>query len=552
MKSFTIRNLLDVSGIKGLRVVTGKAGLDNPITNVNIIDNPDSYEWFTAGDFLLTTGYIYRDNPDQQRQLIQELAEMNCAGLGVKIKRYWNEIPQIMIDEAKLRKLPIVEIPFTYSLAQVSNIINNEIFKRESSLLKKYRAIHETFSRCSLEGGDLWKIVKITSELIGNPVILLDSHFNLLSYVDLESNPEPMMNHLKLDLREKCFPMAFTDSIPNSTDSFTLSIKRHFPDESGKIVCRIIPVAYSNDIYGYFVVWETVRKLESIDYIALENAATTAALERVKTRQLEEARDRMREDFFDDLIAGKIVSINALKSLAKIHGMNPEVAHVVAVLNLDEAGPNELKRFADIAMDTALRTQHKIQCIVRQTHLMMFIELTEGETLRSEEKMTAFLTLFDHELSLHTQRTYQIGVSNVCQEFSSIGKSAFIALDVIKLSRRITDQRRIYYFKNLIGYYLLETSNEKERMREFLNVLLGPLLSSDRESDSELLMTLEAFFNANENLSEAAKAMYIHRNTFIYRLDKIKKLLNTDLTDAETNFNLQLALHIRRIIDLKK
>jgi len=551
MKSFTIRHLLDLPGIKGLRVVTGKTGLDNPITNVNIIDNPDSYEWFTAGDFLLTTGFIYRDNPDQQRRLIRELAEMNCAGLGVKIKRYWNEVPQVMIEEAKLLKLPIVEIPFTYSLAQVSNIINNEIFKRESSLLKKYRAIHETYSRCSLEGGDLWKIVKITAELIGNPVILLDSQFNLLSYVDLETNVEPLNQHLKLVLREKCFPIAFTDTIPNSTDTFTLSIKRHFPDEQGSITCRIIPVAYSNDIYGYFVVWETMRKLESIDYIALENAATTAALERVKTRQLEEARDRMREDFFDDLIAGKIVSINALKSLAKIHGMNPDVPYVVAVLNLDEAGPNELKRFADIAADSARRTQHKVQSIVRQTHLMMFIELELDQQTRAEVYISSFLTLLDSELSHQSSKSYQIGVSNVCQEFSSIGKSAFVALDVIKLSRRITQQHRIHYFKDLIGYYLLDTSNEKGRMREFLNVMLAPLLSSDREADSELLMTLEAFFNANENLSEAAKAMYIHRNTFIYRLEKIKKLLNTDLTDAETNFNLQLALHIRRIVELK-
>ncbi len=551
MKSFTIRHLLDLPGIKGLHVVTGKAGLDNSITNVNIIDNPDSYEWFTAGDFLLTTGFIYRDNPEQQRRLIRELAEMNCAGLGVKIKRYWNEVPQIMIDEAKQLKLPIVEIPFTYSLAQVSNVINNEIFKRESSLLKKYRAIHETYSRCSLEGGDLWKIVKITADMIGNPVILLDSNFNLLSYVDLETNPLPLNQHLKLVLREKCFPMAFTDTIPNSTDTFTLSIKRHFPDEQGSITCRIIPVAYSNDIYGYFVVWETIRKLESIDYIALENAATTAALERVKTRQLEEARDRMREDFFDDLIAGKIVSINALKSLAKINGMNPDAPHVVAVLNLDEAGPNELRRFADVAADTARRTQIKVQTIVRQTHLMMFIELELDQQPQAEEHLSNFLTLFDAELSRQTPTSYQIGVSNVCQEFSSIGKSAFVALDVIKLSRRVTQSRRIHYFKDLIGYYLLDTSYEKDRMREFLNVMLAPLLVTDREGDGELLMTLEAFFNANENLSEAAKAMYIHRNTFIYRLEKIKKLLNTDLTDAETNFNLQLALHIRRIVGLK-
>jgi PucR family transcriptional regulator, purine catabolism regulatory protein len=36
-----------------------------------------------------------------------------------------------------------------------------------------------------------------------------------------------------------------------------------------------------------------------------------------------EAQHKMKEDFYDDLLQGKIVSVNAVKSLAEIHGMNP-------------------------------------------------------------------------------------------------------------------------------------------------------------------------------------------------------------------------------------
>ena len=62
------------------------------------------------------------------------------------------------------------------------------------------------------------------------------------------------------------------------------------------------------------------------------------------------------------------------------------------------------------------------------------------------------------------------------------------------------------------------------------------------------MATLEAYFKANGNVSEASKNLFIHRNTFIYRLEKIKEILKTDLNDAEQNFNYQLALKIYRIL----
>lgn len=550
LDTFTIKQLIQLESLVGLRIVEDGDGLDNVITNVNIIDNPDSYEWFTAGDFLLTTGYIYQDNEQLQRNLIKELSEMNCAGLGIKVKRYWQEIPKAIREEARVRKLPIIEIPFTYSLAQVSNIINNEIFKRENSLLKKYRSIHDTYARISLEGGDLWQIVKITSQLVCNPVILVDSEFNLLSYAELYQNPYPLKDYMSLELRQKCFPLTFTDSIPKSTDQFTLSIKRYFKREPD-IICRIIPVAYSNSIYGYIVVWETCNKLSSIDYIALENAATTAALERVKTKQLEESRDRMREDFFDDLIQGKIISLNAMKNLARIHGLNPDLPHVVAVIQVDEI-KKPLKFISDIVYDIALASHRKIQMVIRQNHVMMFIEFDHHvESQKGLMALKHLMSEISDEVTRKTDQKFTIGVSNICTEFSHIGKSALIAIDVLKISNKMKSTKKVHYFQELMGYHLLDSVFDKQKLKDFYDLTLGPLVIADKETNGELLTTIEAYFQANGNLSEAAKLLFIHRNTFIYRLDKIKKILDVELNEPESNFNIQMALRIRNMINMK-
>ncbi len=58
MASITIKDVLEVKNIDGIRLIAGEKGITNEVHNVNIIENPDSYSWFTAGDLVLTTGYI--------------------------------------------------------------------------------------------------------------------------------------------------------------------------------------------------------------------------------------------------------------------------------------------------------------------------------------------------------------------------------------------------------------------------------------------------------------------------------------------------------------
>ena len=547
----TIKKLIEDSPLKGLRLLTGKSQENNNISNVNIIDNPESYDWFTAGDFLLTTGYVFKDNVESQKRLIKELSDLNCAGLGIKIKRYWNEVPKAILEEAKKRDFPVIEIPYNYSLAQVSNIINDEIYNRQDSLLKKYKNIHDGFSQRTLSGGDLTEIVKLSSELVGNPVIMLDSGFNLLAYSDLPNNPKPLKKFLNLKTREKVFTKVFTSGIPTDVANFTLSIKRKLIIADQEITIRIIPIVYSNFIYGYIVVWETIRKLQAIDYIALESAATASAIERIKTRQIEENRNRIREDFFDDLLQGKIASVNALKNLAKINGIDPLRKHVVALIYHDNMKPEEIRNCIDIINEISVEKKRPLSIFNRQNNLLMFVELHDDENKFSpEQKLKNFLEDVLKKIEQEfTNIKFRIGVSNVNNDFLNIGKSSLLAIDMIKISNRFKEGKKIFYYTDLIGYHLIDEAVDQEQRQEFFEGTLGLLNHYDISHKTDLMSTLESYFMANGNVSEAAKKMFIHRNTFIYRIDKIKDILKTDFTDAEQNFNYQLALKIFRIIN---
>jgi DNA-binding PucR family transcriptional regulator len=72
--------------------------------------------------------------------------------------------------------------------------------------------------------------------------------------------------------------------------------------------------------------------------------------------------------------------------------------------------------------------------------------------------------------------------------------------------------------------------------------LIERVRAYDREHSSDLIRTLQAFFAANANASEAADRLYLHRNSLPYRLARVQELTGLDLKDHRARLALQLGL----------
>lgn len=556
MENFTVEKLVNSPSLKGLRVVAGAWNTGNIISHSNIIDNPDTYEWMTAGDFLLTTGYVFQDAA-QQKKLVRELSDLNCAGLGIKVKRYWNEIPPRILQEADRCGLPVVEIPFQYSLAHVLSYIDSEVFQRQDTMLRRYQEAHAAFTHCALEGGGLEEIAKLAAERVENPVLITDSKWRLLSYCEHPQNPKRLADYLPLVTGETGFPATFTEGVPTETSLFTVSMKRRFPDENGDVVCRIIPVASGKSVYGYMIVWETVRKIGETDYMTMEIAAKNCAMERVKARQLEEAAHSQRRTFFDDLLQNRIASVGAVRSMSRIHGMDPDRPHICAVIRVTqpEGSPLEtdhqrIHSILNIIHRAGQVHKRSITAFHRINTIIMLIPVETKEDIRiPPPAVCAFLEDMDTQIeAAQLKCSWCIGVSNVCKEFLRLDQAYLHAMEVIHLAGTMKSQRRLFYLNQIHSYHFLNNMADREETQLFVQDILGNLIEYDRKHKTQLVDTLETYFSADCNAAKAAKALFVHKNSLVYRLNRIKKVLGNDLQDAEERFNLQLALHLRKLM----
>lgn len=71
----TVKDLFEIKAIDGLKIVAGDKGIDNIISFGNIMENPDTFNWLSPNELLLSTGYIFKDNEELPNQIIKELSK---------------------------------------------------------------------------------------------------------------------------------------------------------------------------------------------------------------------------------------------------------------------------------------------------------------------------------------------------------------------------------------------------------------------------------------------------------------------------------------------
>ena len=80
-----------------------------------------------------------------------------------------------------------------------------------------------------------------------------------------------------------------------------------------------------------------------------------------------------------------------------------------------------------------------------------------------------------------------------------------------------------------------------------MNETLGELLKYDRENRTDYMDILETYFENDCSAVRTARALYCHKNTLAYKLDKIKKVLGYDILKNENRVKIMVAIYILRL-----
>ena len=182
---------------------------------------------------------------------------------------------------------------------------------------------------------------------------------------------------------------------------------------------------------------------------------------------------------------------------------------------------------------------------IGESDVVLVKEVEEGTDIREVEELAAGIA---ETLNAEFFTKVSIGISSVVDGLKDLArayKEARISLEVGKV---FDTEKNIVSYENLgIGrlIYQLPTTLCEIFLDEVFK--RGSLDSLDRET----LMTVQSFFENNLNVSETSRKLFVHRNTLVYRLEKIRKLTGLDLREFEHAVTFKVALMVKKYLTSK-
>jgi len=137
-----------------------------------------------------------------------------------------------------------------------------------------------------------------------------------------------------------------------------------------------------------------------------------------------------------------------------------------------------------------------------------------------------------------------IGVGNIKKGILNIRQSYNEASEAIEIGKKFNYPNDIYVYKDLLAERIISNLTE-ETLKELVRDML--VRNLDKIMDEEIIKTIYAMFKNNLNISDSSKSLYIHRNTLLYRIEKIQKITGIDIRKFEDAVILKLYLIVNSL-----
>ncbi len=544
-----LKDLIHIPSLKNARIAAGEQGLLRRVSSVNMMDAPDIINYLKPDELLLTTAYAIKDQPGSLDALVAHMADAGCAGLGIKTKRFFEEIPQSVIEEANRRDFPILELSLEYSLGEVLNGALSRILENRTDELSYALDTHHTFFNLILNGEGITEIVEKLAELIASPVVILGSRLELISLSSSQRPHIPLLN--------QCIAQwpAFGETVEAGVYPIAAT--------GGFAYAMIQPIPTSQR-QGYIVAFVKEKEDNKLYSLALEQAANVMGFELLKSQAVKDRARRFKIEFFTELVQGEIESEQEMIHRGKQYGLYPADAMICVICGRDadeadletakdhgavERKAREIdnlyhaltKEYAKLNADTVLFTlKDKFIALIPSKALI-------GAGAESKIKLAQQLQGIEARLASSQEHALSFGISVPITKLADIPTAFKQAMEAYRLGRSHNKQKfvQFYHTKELMDLLKLIPS---EDLKEFVEDTFEAWSGIDEGEQREWRRTLKVFYDTHCHIGETAKQLYIHRNTVLYRLNRIEQLTGAHVRNSADSLRIRMALMIKELI----
>ena len=505
--------------------------------SVTIRAQPPAFPDVYGGELALVSMDVLRsfDSRLTLANVIRQLAE-----LGVSAVVATGAVEPSAVEAANARGIALVSMPAEVSLTTVERAVNALILNQSARLTERAIEIQRQLTRLAAENRDLNSLLQVMARSTGKPIVIHDDAGTLMTQI------YPNLGHRRNGRR-------LAPTMPYGR--FQKWLDTDAPSSQGAISGS--PLGYTavlkveKRVAGYLSLVDSHNNLDEFDRLVLTYGADVCAIEMAKNRAIASAVEQTRGDWIQMWLGGAPADDDLLHTRARQAGFQPDSSYVVAVFRaVSKAGQSlPLESLISLLRDDMSRRQ--VNGAVGQYVDVAVALYSLNEDANALARARSMIEDARAQLAARTPGgLVAAGISRPATGLSNLRVSYREAKDAAGIAYELGDRDATTFYGDLKLYQLLLALKERnlENLNQFYRDALGPLAEHDSRKQGDLIRTLSGFFEANGNLAKAAQELAVHRNTLVYRLERISELTKLDMSDSDNRLILHLALKIQRVL----
>ncbi|BCI51850.1 PucR family transcriptional regulator [Mycolicibacterium litorale] len=535
----TVRGLLDETLLAGASVIAGADMIDSALNWVlplgEVLSRPDPLDGVAI--------YVRPESLIGAGATLQVLGARGATALLID-----GAAPPDFARTVLPPRLAVVELGIPVGFAALNRLLAERALSQEVHVMRYSTHVHASLAGLFHRGAGLQILIREVSSLAGNPALALDARGNVVA----QHGPTPDM----------LGPLA--DSVSRVVSADVPAAARR-PGHDTRIAaftgprddawtCVASPIRLGKTFEGWVVVLVAHSATATGSgpnahalarhAVVTEQATAIIGSEMLRQRSVDEAEERARGDFVQALVHGSFASEHDMRARAEHHDIELDARFGVFVApGLVRSGQTDhpaasLVRLARYAASVAPHPS------VRAYVTVIGDVLVVVRTLRAEQDAAMVEEMADYARAMSLELEQRRGVTTVvaygrpargASEVRESYREARVALGIARRLRRIG----AVSYRELRSFTVLADVADTDHGHRLVREVLGPL-----GSGTDLRDTLVAYLTEGGNVNATARALNVHRNTMLAKLDRISRMLGMDVRLPENQFTAWLAVRL--------
>jgi purine catabolism regulator len=542
----TVEDVIKLALPVGTTLVAGEAGLGREVTwAARIRSTPPAFGHLAGGELVLLPVSVLSELDErlQLDQAVGHLAELGVAGAAVL-----GTIDQAALAAANALELPLLSLPKGSDIGALERDAARLITERRREVQYRGQEVLRRLMDLAIAGEPLGDIVRELALIGERPVALEGRDGRLLAYQPAGKGAperaviEPMFQ------RDRPIVARWLRTTAEASPADPPTAIYELDNAWSRLVA---PVIGRDGLLGSvsLIVPRGRATPEDAQITARGSAACAVVLAREQAAAT--VRREVELHVLDEVLDGALRSEATLLQQARRLGHDLQLPHLAVIARVDSVGGGPVRAatgeerwegLEEVILRAGTTRGGRVLWRIRNNGAELVLP---ADGSRDERRLAE--SLRDDLQALQRaggEGAISLGVGTIREGFAGIRRSHAEARQALLLGRRLQGPGHLTMFGELGVYRLIFAAESLPELTDLYTQTLGSLLAYDRQNNAGLVSTLDAFFAANGSPKEAAERLGVHRNTVLYRLDRIRDITGYDLDDAGVRMRLQLALHV--------